>query len=263
MKEQWTNYRDLASSAAVAAAAVARRYQRQRPPAEEKAGYWDLVTEADREAQVAALQVLRAGAPEIPIVAEEGADAAPESGLWWLVDPIDGTTNFVHGLPYFCSSVALIADGAPVAAAVADPSHRLTYAAARGAGAHCNRRRLHVDAAADFPQALLSSRVTPRSPYGDNMRAYSRVSGVARATRNLGSAELELCHVACGWLSAFWEMILNPWDYAAGALLVAEAGGIVTDAAGLPLDARRPSAVVASNGRLHAALLAIIQREAR
>ncbi len=216
----------------------------------------DLVTEYDRRAEALILDRLRAARPGDGLLAEEGGLLASPSARRWIVDPIDGTTNFAHGHPVFCVSIALEAAGSIVAGVVHAPALGLTFAARRGGGATCNGAPIHVSDEGDLGRALLATgfpydRHTARENNFDQFVALQRR---AQGVRRLGSAAIDLALVARGVYDGYWEMKLKPWDVAAGALLVVEAGGVVTGWRGEAVCLER-GAVVASNGRLHAALL--------
>jgi myo-inositol-1(or 4)-monophosphatase len=182
-------------------------------------------------------------------------------GPWpgWVFDPIDGTTNFAHGLPIFCASLALEIDGVAEVAAVYDPTRHELFTAEREGGAFLNGRPIRVSAASDLVNAMLVTGF----PYDVHDRVdeivglFAAFVGRARAVRRLGSAAIDLCYVAAGRMDGFWESDLKPWDIAGGALIVAEAGGSVTDMAGAPFGSR-VGHVLASNGLLHDVMLEVI-----
>lgn len=222
-------------------------------------GEIDLVTEADRKSEDAILDLVRARCPGHDIVTEETALERTGSPWVWFVDPLDGTTNFAHGYPFFCSSVAVACEGRVEAGAVFDPVKQELFTARRGEGAFLNGRRLHVSSSA----VLLRSLLVTGFPYdlrqdpAAALRLFNRVMGHVRAVRRDGAAALDLCYVAAGRADAFWEERLRPWDVMAGSLLVEEAGGRVSRFDGSPLGLRSDQ-VVASNGALHEALLAVL-----
>jgi len=227
----------------------------------DKKGAIDLVTDVDVAVEKMFRDLVAGRFPDHRVLAEEfGGDAAVPSGPCWVFDPIDGTTNFAHGLPIFCSSLALEIDGVAEVAAIYDPNRRELFTAERGGGAFLNGRPLRVSGAA----ALVDAMLVTGFPYDVHSRIaeivglFGEFVGRARAVRRLGSAAIDLCYVAAGRMDGFWESDLKPWDVAGGALIVAEAGGRVTNMDGSPF-ASRGRHVLASNGLLHDAMLEIIQ----
>jgi myo-inositol-1(or 4)-monophosphatase len=221
----------------------------------QKKGAIDLVTEIDLEVERVFRALVAERFPGHTVLAEEFSDPVDRDRIdeWtWVFDPVDGTTNFAHGLPIFCSSLALEHRGQPVVAAVYDPTRRELFTAERGSGAWLNGVPMRVSSAGTLVDALLCTGF----PYTVHERARELVDLFgdflerARAVRRLGSAALDLCYVAAARFDGFYEQRLNPWDVSAGALIVAEAGGRVTSLAGGPFDSRRGE-VVASNGRVH------------
>ena len=220
----------------------------------------NLVTEMDARAETLIIDALGRAFPDDTILSEESGAHAGRSGRRWIVDPLDGTTNYAHGLPIFAVSIALEARGRVQLGVVFDPSHDELFAAERGGGAFVNDERLRVSAAAHLDESLLATGFPYeiRHTAETNLPEYAAFSVRTRGVRRLGSAVLYLAWVAAGRLDGYWELTVGPWDVAAGSLLVEEAGGRVSDLRGGPLVLDRP-AVVASNGRIHDAMLAVLK----
>jgi myo-inositol-1(or 4)-monophosphatase len=216
----------------------------------------------DRSCETAILEVLRGRFPDHDVVTEESDIARTGSRYVWFVDPLDGTTNFAHAYPFFCSSVALTVDGEVVAGAVFDCVKNELFSAERGGGAHLNGRRLKVTKRAE----LLASLLVTGFPYdlrddlAGKLRVFTRFMGEARAIRRDGAAALDLSYVAAGRVDGFWEELLQPWDLMAGRLMVEEAGGVVTRFDGTSLGLRADE-IVAANPVLHARMLAVLRQE--
>jgi myo-inositol-1(or 4)-monophosphatase len=226
----------------------------------DKKGIIDLVTEVDVAVERMFRAMIAERFPDHSILAEEfGGAAEVPAGPCWVFDPIDGTTNYAHGLPIFCASLALEIDGVAEVAAVYDPNRRELFTAERGGGAHLNGQPLRVSAATHLVDALLVTGF----PYDVHMRVdeivglFAAFVGQARAVRRLGSAAIDLCWVAAGRMDGFWESHLSPWDIAGGALVVSEAGGRVTSPDGSAFTSRGGQ-VLATNGHLHHAMLDVI-----
>ena len=225
-----------------------------------KKGEIDLVTEVDVECERMCRAIIAERFPDHDVLAEEMDVRDRGSRFRWIFDPLDGTTNYAHGLPIYCASLGLEIDGRREVAAIYDPTRRELFTAERGEGAYLNGQRLEVSAA----EALIDSLLVTGFPYdvhkqtNDLVGMFGAFLGRARAVRRLGSAALDLCYVAAGRFEAFWEQHLKPWDVAAGALIVEEAGGRVTGMDGSPFDAAAAH-LVASNGRLHGEMLTVIR----
>lgn len=223
-------------------------------------GAIDLVTEADLASEQAIVAILRQRHPQHDILAEEGDYGRRGADQRWIVDPLDGTTNFAHGFPWFAVSIALEVRGVIELGAVFNPHNGELFVAERGRGATLNGRPLQVSSTDDLGRALLATgfaydhKVCPDNNYSH----FERFQRAAQAVRRAGVASLDLACVAAGRFDGFWELKLKPWDVAAGVLLVEEAGGLVSDYAGaaMPLDRGE---ILASNGRLHAAMQDVLR----
>ncbi len=211
----------------------------------------DFVTEVDRRAEELIIETLKAAYPDHGILAEESG-AAVGNEWEWVIDPLDGTTNFLHGFPQFAVSIALRRRGRLEQAVVFDPLRDELFTATRGEGAQLNDRRIRVSRVADFDSALLGTGFPFRASdsVAQWVRLFERVACCTSGVRRAGSAALDLAYVACGRLDGFWETGLKPWDIAAGALLVREAGGLASDlfTEGDPLDSGN---ILAANPRVY------------
>jgi myo-inositol-1(or 4)-monophosphatase len=219
-------------------------------------GAFDLVTDVDVASEQLVRGVLQDAFPSHTIVGEEGgANVGSDSRMRWFVDPLDGTTNYAHGFPFFCVSIGLEVEGMPTLGVVYAPTLDELFVAEAGAGATLNGRRLEVSATSQVSQALLATGF----PYDRNelpraLRSFEILSHTSQAVRRAGSAALDLCYVACGRFDGYWEHHVMPWDMAAGTVLVREAGGQMTTTAGVPFTLEYGNAL-ASNGVLHNALI--------
>ncbi|MGL1833838.1 inositol monophosphatase family protein [Rhodocyclaceae bacterium SMB388] len=219
----------------------------------------DFVTEVDRAAEAAIIDVLRDAYPQHGILAEESGQTG-EGEYQWIIDPLDGTTNFIHGFPQYAISIALARNGVLEQAVVFDPTRNELFTASKGAGAYLNERRIRVSKRIRLGEALIGTGFPFRE--FDHMDAYlamfrdltQRTAGIRRP----GAAALDLAYVACGRLDGFWEMGLQPWDMAAGVLLIQEAGGLVSDLAG-DADFIRSGNIVAGGPKIFGQLLPVIQ----
>jgi len=230
----------------------------------DKKGRIDLVTEVDLASERMFRALIAGRFPDHDVLAEEmGGSMSIPSGPCWVFDPLDGTTNFAHGLPIFCASLALEIDGTAEVAAVFDPTRKELFTAERGGGAYLNGRPIRVSKAAELVDALLVTGF----PYDVQERVdeivglFGAFIGRARAVRRLGSAAIDLCYVAAGRFDGFWENDLKPWDMAGGALIVQEAGGQVTNIDGTPFSSRGRH-ILASNGLVHEKMLDVCKGNA-
>jgi myo-inositol-1(or 4)-monophosphatase len=241
-----------------AGAVLLEHLQRPREIAE-KGRRADIVTDADRASEALIVARLRGEYPNASILAEESGAYNGTSGERWIVDPLDGTTNFAHGYPAFCISIAYERDGELIAGVVFAPFLKECFAAESGAGARLGERRIAVSSIELARDALLCTGFKP-SDYERNAVQFRAASERAQGVRRDGAAALDLAYVACGRFDGFWEYDLSPWDVAAGTLLVREAGGRVTQAGGSAarLDA---ASILATNGRIHEEVCAFLVEE--
>jgi myo-inositol-1(or 4)-monophosphatase len=223
-------------------------------------GEINLVTDADRMAEKMLLDGIKEAFPDHAVLAEEsGAHSAKDATHLWIIDPLDGTTNYAHRYPFFCVSLALEIEGALTLAVVHDPMLDETFTAVDGGGASLNGRKIAVSAETDLSNSFLSTGFPYdlRETEEDNLSQFLRFMKRTLAIRRDGSAVLDLCYVACGRFDGFWEMKLSPWDVAAGALMVKEAGGKLTSFRGGELDIYSGE-VVASNALIHEQMIDVL-----
>ena len=219
-------------------------------------GEHDLVTEADRASERLIVERLRTHFPSHGIVAEEGGGHESSSEFRWYVDPLDGTTNFAHGFPVFNVTLALEQAGEIVAGVVFDPTRQELFTAEKGGGAYLNNRRIQVSKAQTLEDSLVATGFPSRRRHLNvNIHFYYQLAMISHGIRRAGAAALDLAYVACGRLEAFWEFNLNPWDMAAGVLIVREAGGTCSDMFGKPFDLYGDH-LAADNSYIHAELIA-------
>lgn len=219
----------------------------------------NLVTSVDIECQERVISLIKESFPHDDILSEEKKNVLSRSRRRWILDPLDGTTNYAHGYPFFCTSLALEEEGELKYAAVYNPIFKELFYAKRGEGAYLNGRRIKVSRISELRISLLSTGF----PYDlavskrNNLDNFIKFIFRAQAIRRDGSAALNLCYVAAGRFDGFWEIKLNPWDVAAGTLMVIEAGGKVTDFSGNPVDIYKDE-ILASNGLIHDEMLKVL-----
>jgi myo-inositol-1(or 4)-monophosphatase len=224
-----------------------------------KKGEIDLVTEADLQAEDMIVDIIRSRFPHDTLLAEERGEHARDKARAWLIDPLDGTTNFAHGFPFFSVSIAFQVDGEPVLGIVSNPYLNEHFEALKGAGAFLNQKALRVSETKDLQESLLAVGFpyTIRQNPHRVMDHLKKMAVSAQGIRRLGSASLDLAYVAAGRLDGFWEEGLKPWDTAAGMVIVKEAGGMVSDYEGRPYSPFM-NTIVASNARIHEAMLSVL-----
>ena len=219
----------------------------------------DLVTEVDRKVDALIGRRIHTAYPGHGVVSEEGAPRSSDEGVIWYVDPLDGTTNFVHGYPFFCVSIGVEIDGEIAVGCVYDPVKGEMFSARRGDGARLNGKKISVSRRRKVGESLLSTGFPYdiRTTSNNNLDHWRNFALSARALRRDGAAALDLCYVACGRFDGFWEMKLKPWDVAAGMLMVEEAGGKVSDFCGGRADIFSVE-VLADNGLIHRQMIGIL-----
>ena len=250
------SYLETSVEIAREAGALLAKYFERRVAFELK-GEHDLVTEADRASEQLVIERLSAHFPSHSIVAEEGGGHTGKSEYCWYVDPLDGTTNFAHGFPMFNITMALEHSGELIAGVIFDPEHNEMFTAERGSGAYLNNRRIRVSKVNQIDSTLVATGFPSRKRHQNvNVHFYYQLAMVTHGVRRAGSAALDLAYVASGRLDGFWEFGLNPWDMAAGILLVTEAGGKCSDMNGGPVSLRGPH-LLADNGLVHDQILTL------
>ncbi len=222
-------------------------------------GRVDLVTDADLAAEKFIIKAIRQQFPKHSLFAEEGSSFDNESDFKWIIDPLDGTTNYAHNFPFYCVSIGLEYKGDMVAGTIYDPERNEMFYASKGYGAFLNGRKIHVSGENQLEKSLLATGF----PYDigtsreDNLKYFRRFAKMARGVRRAGSAALDLCYLACGRFDGFWELKLHPWDTAAGIVIVGEAGGKVTDFSGRKYSIYGKY-ILATNGRIHAQMKKVL-----
>ena len=252
---------DVATEAVLAAGAILQAYWGNLNAIEEKGRPGDLVTEADKAAEAAILEILRRHVPEHGLLAEESGQLGnQESAYLWAIDPLDGTTNYAHQYPVSAVSVGLLINGVPQVGAIFDPSRQELFRAAKGLGATCNRRPIRVSQTAALEKSLLVTGFAydRRQTTDNNYAEFCYLTHLTQGVRRGGSAALDLAYVAAGRLDGYWERGLSPWDIAAGIVLVEEAGGLVTAYDRSPMNIST-GRILATNGHLHFSLSQALQ----
>ena len=252
--------KDFAVELAKEAGQILMDHFERRLAVESKSSEIDLVTEADVASEKLIVEAIRKWYPEHSILSEEGLSEEQAGEFLWLVDPLDGTTNYAHGYPIFCVSIALQRGGETTLGVTYDPVGDELFWAGRDQGAYCNGRRLSVSGTDSLRRSLLATGF----PYArasiedNNVAEFGRVMPRVQGVRRGGAATLDMAYVAAGRLDGYWEFLLSPWDWAAGDLLVRESGGRTSDVLGHPWRLRSNN-MVATNGLLHEELLATLK----
>lgn len=220
----------------------------------------NLVTEADEASQAAIFDFIHGRYPQHGFFGEEGLSVTKEDSPYrWVIDPLDGTTNYVHGFPYYCVSIGLECRGEMIVAAVFDPIHEEMFLAVRGQGATLNRRPLRCSEVNDLGQALvIASLPVATSEHDESVRRFLRVLPAAQTVQRTGSAALNLANVAAGRIDGFWSTSLKPWDMAAGILLVEEAGGRISKIDGSGFELEKPNLLATNGSVIHDQLVPLL-----
>jgi myo-inositol-1(or 4)-monophosphatase len=261
MKEkELANLRD----AAVTAARIAGKILRSGVSVKKRIAYKgrvNLVTQVDTQSEKAIVKYLSGRFPGHAFLAEESGSSSDASDFLWIVDPLDGTTNYAHGYRSYCVSIALSHRGDVVLGVVYDPNLDELFAAVRGRGARLNGKKISVSSTRSLSKSLLATGFPydVRESKNNNLDHFSNFTLKSQAVRRAGSAALDLCHTACGRFDGYWELKLGPWDVAAGTLMVVEAGGKVSDFSGGRFDIYMKE-LLASNGRIHKEMLDVLKQ---
>lgn len=255
---------ELAVRLARAAGKIQRERYETRLEVRSKSTPINLVTEVDHACERLVVEGIAAERPRDAVLAEEGSGLDRADAAWrWVIDPLDGTVNYAHGYPRFCVSIGVERESLRTVGVVYDPLLDELYTAVRGEGARRNGRAIRVSETASLGESLLATGFAydVRGSERDNLDHFAALVKRSRAVRRDGSAALDLCYVAAGRFDGFWELKLQPWDVAAGLLLVEEAGGRASDLGGGPVP-RSGHEVLASNGRIHGELVDALARAA-
>ncbi len=250
--------RQVAFRAALEAGALIRERVGQISSIDYKSAF-NLVTDVDKASEELILKILHEVFPGDDFVAEEGGGNAKGSSRRWLIDPVDGTTNFAHGYPFFCVSIGLEENGEMVLGVIYEPIRDEMFYAIKGNGAFLNDQKIQVSKVETLTNSLLVTGFPPDTVTSafDNMAQFNRFTNLSQGVRRDGSAALDLAYIACGRLDGYWEKKLAPWDVAAGSLIVEEAGGKVSDFTGAPLSVEE-GIIIASNGLIHDEIIAVL-----
>jgi myo-inositol-1(or 4)-monophosphatase len=254
-----TDYKTIAVEAARAAGQIMIENLTKEVRVDYK-GEVNLVTNVDRMAEKTIVETIWKKFPDHEVLAEEGYGSGKKFPFKWIIDPLDGTTNYAHRFPFFCVSIGLEIKGEMVLGVVYDPVRSELFLAEKGKGAFLNGAPIRISSTDDLTRSLLVTGFSydVRETADNNLNHFCDFSIRAQGVRRTGSAAMDFCYVAMGRLDGFWELKLHPWDSAAGSLLVQEAGGRVTDFSGRSFSVYSKD-VVASNGKIHDEMLKVIQ----
>lgn len=253
-----TSFKKTAIDAAKSAGLLLKRNIGRRHTIEFK-GVIDVVTEMDIKAEDMIMKTIKARFPEHGILTEESFEQKSGSGYRWIIDPLDGTTNYLHGFPIFCVSIALEREGEIILGVVFNPMLNELFTAEKGKGAYLNSKKIRVSGISELTKSLLATGFPydVRTSPDNNISHFANLAVRAQAIRRAGSAALDMCYVACGRFDGFWELKLKPWDTAAAMLIIKEAGGIVTDFNGSAFSLYSGE-TLASNGLVHDEMIEVL-----
>lgn len=253
-----TSFKKTAIDAAKSAGLLLKRNIGRRHTIEFK-GVIDVVTEMDIKAEDMIMKTIKARFPEHGILTEESFEQKSGSEYRWIIDPLDGTTNYSHGFPIFCVSIALEREGEIILGVVFNPMLNELFTAEKGKGAYLNNKRIRVSGISELTKSLLATGFPydVRTSRDNNISHFANFAVRVQAIRRAGSAALDMCYVACGRFDGFWELKLKPWDTAAAMLIIKEAGGIVTDFKGSAFSLYSGE-TLASNGLVHDEMIEVL-----
>ncbi len=227
-------------------------------------GDLNLVTQIDTFSEQTIVAEIRKHFRDHQILAEEGHNYESTSPYRWIIDPLDGTTNYAHRFPYFCVSIGVAFEGSMILGVIYDPVRQEIFVAEKGKGATLNNRPIGVSPIPNLKESLLVTgfAYSVKTDVNNNLNHFSHFVKRAQGVRRMGSAALDMCYVACGRFDGFWELGLKPWDTAAGFLILTEAGGTVTDFSGDTFSIDKPE-ILATNGKIHPAMVALLGKGSR
>lgn len=251
----------IAKKLAHDAGLIALDYQKKALKIENKSSAFDFVTDADKACEKLIIDTIRKHFPDHSILSEEAGEINPGGEYKWIIDPIDGTTNFAHGLPIFCISIGIVYQGRPIIGVVEIPALRETFHAQKDRGAFRNESRIFVSKTAEMKAGLFATGFpySRESRYKKNMELWDGMYSQCHGVRRFGSAAIDLCYTACGRFDGYWEYDLKAWDIAAGKIILEEAGGTITNMDGSLLDPKK-GALLASNTALHSQMLNFLKQ---
>lgn len=251
----------IAKKLAHDAGLTALEYQKKHLKIDRKEGVANLVTDADKACEKLIIDTIRLHFPDHSILSEEAGEINGSGDYKWIIDPIDGTINFVHGLPIFGISIAIVHKGKPIIGVVEIPGLKETFWAQEGKGAYKNESKIRVSKTSDMKSGLYATGFPydRGARYHKNMELWDAMYENCHGVRRIGSAAIDLCFTACGRFDAYWEYNIKPWDIAAGKIILEEAGGTITNMDGSMLDPKR-AMILATNSALHSQMLDFLKR---